>query len=200
MVREKKGLRIVFAIAVAAALFGMALFSRINPDGGQASAGNLSNENLQTLFFDMGIFLPARLALSSDDIFFQDLDGNRAWLSEYKGKIVFLNFWTTWCPSCRIEMPSMERLYQKLKDQDFVILAVSLQEPASKVRKFFRKYKLSFPALLDPKGKAGELFRVISIPTSYILDRDGSIIGRAIGARKWDSAESVAMFKALIQQ
>jgi thiol-disulfide isomerase/thioredoxin len=199
MVSAKTCFKIVFPAAIVAVLFGMALFSRINRDGGRTSAGNLSSENLQTLFFDMGIFSPTAISYP-DDLHFKNLEGNRVWLSEYNGKIVFLNFWTTWCPSCRIEMPSMERLHQKIKDEDFAILAVSLQEPASKVRNFFGKYKLSFTPLLDPKGKAGELFRVISIPTSYILDRDGSIIGKAIGSRKWDSAESVAMFKALIQQ
>jgi peroxiredoxin len=134
------------------------------------------------------------------DIGLQDVNGMTVKLSDFKGKIMFLNFWATWCPPCRIEMPSMEKLHNKFKNEDFVMLAIDLQEPASVVKKFFKEYKLTFMALLDPDGEASGLFGVRSIPTTFILDKEGRIIGGAVGSREWDSKESFALFEYLINQ
>ena len=120
-------------------------------------------------------------------------------LSDYRGKIVFLNFWATWCPPCRQEIPSMEKLYQKFKDKDFVILAASLREKAKTVKKFVKDYKLTFPVLLDSKGKVGSAYLVTSIPTTYLINRQGEIIGRALGGRKWAGEDSFNLFSALLK-
>ena len=151
------------------------------------------------LFQKMGIAKMGPTAIPFD-IGLQDLDGRTVNLSDFKGKIVFLNFWATWCPPCRFEMPSMEKLHNKLKNRDFVILAVDLQEPASVVKEFFKEFNLSFTALLDSDGKVGAVFGVISIPTTFILDKEGKIVGGAVGAREWDSRDSFALFEHLINQ
>jgi len=134
------------------------------------------------------------------DIGLPDLNGMMVKFSDFKGKIVFLNFWATWCPPCRFEMPAMEKLHKKLKDKDFVMLAVDLQEPASVVKKYFKKHKLTFISLMDADGELSGLFGVRSIPTTFILDKEGRIIGGAVGAREWNSQESVALFEHLINQ
>ena len=128
----------------------------------------------------------------------KDLNGKNVSLADFKGQIVFLNFWTTWCPTCRIEMPSMEKLYQKLKNKDFAMVTINLQESASQVKAFFKEFKLTFTALLDSNGEVGASFGIRAIPTTYILDKTGRIIGLVNGPREWDSKEAIALFENLI--
>ncbi len=158
--------------------------------------GELDPDRIEKLFQEMGIL---RVPHLKDPIQFslKDVDGKIVKISDYRGKIIFLNFWTTWCPACRIEMPAMEKLHQKLKDKDFVMIAVSLQESAQVVRDFFQKYKLTFTALLDSTGEVGRWFGVRAIPTTYILDRDGKVLGAAMGAREWDNGEAIDLFEYL---
>lgn len=130
----------------------------------------------------------------------KDIKGKNISLSDFKGKIVFLNFWTTWCPTCRIEMPSMEKLHQKFKNKDFAMVTVNLRESASKVKAFFKKFKLTFTALLDSTGEVGASFGIRAIPTTYILDKTGRIIGRVNGPREWDSKAAIALFENLMDK
>jgi thiol-disulfide isomerase/thioredoxin len=124
--------------------------------------------------------------------------GNRS-LSSFKGKVVFLNFWATWCGPCRQEMPSMERLYQQLKGRGLEIVAVNLQEDDRSIQKFIDKYKLTFPVLLDKSGRVGSMYGARSIPTTYIVDRKGYVVAGTIGTREWDSVEYVRFFERLLQ-
>jgi thiol-disulfide isomerase/thioredoxin len=128
----------------------------------------------------------------------KDMNGKNTSLSDFKGKIVFLNFWTTWCPTCRIEMPSMEKLHQKLKNKDFAMVTINLQESASQVKAFFKEFKLTFTDLLDSTGEIGASFGIRAIPTTYILDKTGRIIGLVSGPREWDSKAAIALFEKLI--
>jgi len=148
------------------------------------------------LFQDMKILRVKRIA-SPVGTGLIDLNGNPVCLSEFKGKIVFVNFWTTWCGGCREEMPSMENLHNRLKDKDFIMVAIDVKQPASWVKTFFDKHKLTFTPLLDTKGKTGDKFGVRALPTTFILDKDGGIIGKAFGPRTWDSQSSVSLFEAL---
>ncbi len=93
----------------------------------------------------------------------------------------------------------MEKLYQKFKGKDFVMLAVSLREKEKTVEKFVQKNGLTFPVLLDPRGKAGGDYMVSSIPTTYLIDKQGKIIGRAIGGRDWANENSFNLFSALLE-
>ena len=128
----------------------------------------------------------------------KDMNGKNISLSDFKDKIVFLNFWTTWCPTCRIEMPSMEKLHQKLKNKDFAMVTINLQESASQVKAFFEEFKLTFTALLDSTGEVSASFGIRAIPTTYILDKTGRIIGLVSGPREWDSKAAIALFENLI--
>ena len=125
-------------------------------------------------------------------------DGTPIRLSDFRGKVVFLNFWATWCVPCRREMPAMERLYREFKKRGFVVLAVNLQEGPSAVKTFVRELKLTFPVVLDPKGAAAIAYAVRSLPATYLIDRDQVIVGRAIGAREWDSRDGQAYIRALL--
>jgi peroxiredoxin len=156
-----------------------------------------SSDKVGQLFGEMGI-IPVSRAAGPFDIDLQDLDGRTVNLSEFKGKIMFLNFYTTWCQSCRDEVSSMNKLYDKLKDRDFAMVALDLEEQASVVKKFVKDFKLSFTVLLDSDARAKNLFGVGTIPTTFILDRKGRAIGSAAGPREWDSKKSIALFEYLI--
>ena len=128
------------------------------------------------------------------------LDGNMVSLADYKGKIVLLNIWATWCPPCVAEMPSMEKLYQELKDEDFEILAVSIDVTGSKiVAPFMKKHKLSFPALTDTQGTIKNLYQTTGVPESFIIDKNGVIAEKVIGPREWATPDVINYFRNLIQ-
>ncbi len=129
-----------------------------------------------------------------------DLLGNIVRLSEFRGKIVFLNFWATWCPTCVVEMPSMEKLHHRFKDQDFAMIAVNLKESETQVKSFFEKLQLSFTALLDVNGEVASGLAVNALPTTFFLDKKGRIIGMALGPREWDNQASIELFEFLINR
>lgn len=122
----------------------------------------------------------------------------RVALANLRGKLVFLNFWATWCPPCREEMPSMERLHKEFGDQGLAVLAVNMQESPKQVARFMKNFRLSFPALLDADFKVAELYRVRGLPTTYLIDRTGRLVGQAVGARDWASAEGKALVRGLL--
>ena len=154
------------------------------------------DQELERLFSDMGV-LPITPDADPLEIKLQDPTGRPISLSEFRGKIVFINFWTTWCLACVIEMPSMEKLHQKFKDKDFVMVAINLQESASRVTEFYKEYKLTFTTLLDTTGDVGAGLGIRSIPTTFILDKNGRIIGKALGPREWEGKKSIALFEYL---
>jgi thiol-disulfide isomerase/thioredoxin len=149
------------------------------------------------LFSKMGV-IKVSPAADPVEINLNDMNGKNISLSDFRDKIVFLNFWTTWCPTCRIEMPSMEKLHQKLGNKDFAVVTVNLQESASEVKAFFKIFNLTFTALLDSTGEVGASFGIRAIPTTYILDKTGRIIGQVSGPREWDTKAAIALFENLI--
>jgi peroxiredoxin len=121
-------------------------------------------------------------------------------LAEFKGKVVFLNFWATWCKPCEEEMPSMERLYQRFKDQGLVVLAISEDGGgASVVAPYLKKHKLSFPVGLDPKSSVASLYGVWGVPATFIIDRRGNRALYANGPREWDGPHARALFQSLLR-
>jgi cytochrome c biogenesis protein CcmG/thiol:disulfide interchange protein DsbE len=145
---------------------------------------------------------PTRLHIGSPapNIALPGLDGRTVNLKDYRGKVVFLNIWATWCPTCREEMPSMEKLYQELKGEAFEILAVSVDKAGAKaVAPFMGAYKLSFPALLDPEGTIAKPYGVTGVPESYIINKAGIIEKIVIGPIDWTEPAVVRFFRTLIQ-
>ncbi len=116
-------------------------------------------------------------------------------------KLRLVNVWATWCPTCRDEMPSMERLYRELRGQDFEILAVSIDAGGAKaVAPFLRAYGLSFPVLLDPEVSVKKPYGVTGVPESFIIDKAGIIRKVVIGPIDWSQPEVIGFFKDLIRQ
>jgi thiol-disulfide isomerase/thioredoxin len=154
------------------------------------------SSELDRLFHDMGV-----LQIPPDteplEIRLNDTEGRPVSLAEFRGKIAFINFWTTWCMACVIEMPSMEKLHQRFKNKDFVMVAINLQESAARVKQFYKEYKLTFTTLLDSSGDVGAALGIRSIPTTFILDKNGRLIGKALGPREWENKESIALFEYL---
>lgn len=111
-----------------------------------------------------------------------DLEGKSWTLKDLRGQTVLVNFWATWCPPCRKEMPDLEALYQEFKSQGLVILAIS-DEEAAKVQPFVTEHKFSYPILLDPGRKVNELFQVEGIPKSFLYDRNGHLAAEAMDMR-----------------
>ena len=176
-------------------MFSVAM--NLSAKAGEKMAAPAPDPATQRLFRNMGIISIPHIA-PPVDFQLKDLDGNTVRLSDFKGKIVFLNFWASWCPECRYEMPAMEKLYTHFKDRDFAMVAINLNEPAAIVEKYFRVNKLTFITLLDSINELGGPFGIRGIPTTFIIDRDGGIIGRAVGSRRWDSKKSIALFERLI--
>lgn len=124
------------------------------------------------------------------DFKLKDLNGNELSLSDLKGKKVFLNFWATWCPPCKAEMPEMEKLYQETKDSDLVIVAVEIGEPLDTVKSFIDSNKYNFKVLLDPDQTVATKYNITSIPTSYFIDTDGNIVSKHVGGMNIDQMKA----------
>ena len=146
---------------------------------------------------NLGIALPQD-TVEAVDFELEDLDGKKRSLSSYRGNVVLLNFWATWCGPCRIEMPSMQRVYDDLKDEGFEIVAVDIREDRKLVKKFVKENGYSFPILLDKSGKVASAYGARSIPTTYIIDREGYVVGRTVGAREWDTEEVKVVFRDIL--
>lgn len=138
--------------------------------------------------------------IPTPDFTLSDMDGEPHSLSDYRGKVVMLNFWATWCPPCKREMPSMERLYSKLKDRGFEVVAVNQFEDPDLVFEFTGRLSLppTFPILFDRDSRVAEIFKVRGLPTTYLLDKEGNIRYRAIGGREFDHAEIEALITDLM--
>jgi len=116
------------------------------------------------------------------DFTLTDLAGKSWHLRELRGKVVLVNFWATWCPPCRKEMPDLQALYDKYKDQGFLVLSIS-DEDAAKVSPFIAERKITYPVLLDPGRKVNDAFVVEGIPKSFVYDREGKLVAQSIDMR-----------------
>jgi len=162
-----------------------------------------------TLFLSILFFLaltgcnnetpPAAQTQSAPDFTLKTLSGESVTLSQYRGKVVFLNFWATWCPPCRAELPSMQRLNEVFAGRDFVMLAVNVEEDAAEVLPdFLKQYPHSYSVLLDVEAKAQELYNVDKFPETFIIDKQGRVVERVIGARDWSSTAMLQRFNTLV--
>lgn len=135
------------------------------------------------------------------DFVLNDLNGTSHSLAAYRGKVVFLNLWATWCPPCREEMPSMEKLHQKFAADGLVLLAVSEDEgPSQGVEAFTRSLGLTFPILLDPEGKLPGRYGVTGYPETFLIDRSGRIVQHIVGPEDWFSPEAQQQIATLLAQ
>ncbi len=127
----------------------------------------------------------------AEDFELPDLDGNLRKLTDFRGKVVIVNFWATWCPPCRAEIPSMQRAWNILKQQDVMMLAVHVGGNEDKVWTFLTDYSVEFPVLLDKSSKVSKKWPMIGLPVTFIIDPMGHMALRAIGGREWDDEKLI---------
>ncbi len=126
-----------------------------------------------------------------------DLDGNKVRLSDFRGKVVLVNFWATWCPPCRKEIPSMQRAWDILKTKDVMLLAIHVGGNEDQVWTFLTDFGVEFPVLLDAKSKVSRAWPMMGLPVSFVIDPKGRIALQAIGGREWDDEKLIKQILAL---
>lgn len=125
--------------------------------------------------------------------------GRPARLTDYRGKVLLLNLWATWCQPCRIEMPAMERLSRRFTGSDFHVVAVSVdKDDSTVVNAFAKQLGLTFDILHDRSGKIQELYQTTGVPESFVIDRHGFIVKKVIGAVEWDSPVNDVLIRRLL--
>lgn len=116
-----------------------------------------------------------------------DMDGNKFSLSDFRGKTVIINFWATWCPPCREELPSMNRTWHRIKNKNIDMIAINVGEDEDTIFSFMADYPIDFQVLLDQSGEVINRWPVKGLPTTFIVDPEGNLFYQAIGGREWDS-------------
>lgn len=148
-------------------------------------------------FDKMGV-VPPKVSQPAPDFVAKNLKGQDVKLSDFKGKVVLLNFWATWCGACIEEMASMQKLYSALREDGVEVVAVSIDRwNEDRIQEYVQSKNLTFPVLLDQDQKVRKQYHVMGLPTSYVIDGEGKIRGYASGARSWDSPDSQDMFLSL---
>jgi peroxiredoxin len=127
-------------------------------------------------------------------------DGQPIKLSDYRGKVVFLNFWATWCKPCIAEMPDMETMMSKFKDRNFQMLAISVDNRWQEVDKFYEELNLTIPAFLDPGHQVSGLYKVTKFPETFIIDANGYVVKHKVGEERWADPRVMASVETLIRQ
>ena len=152
--------------------------------------------DVDAAFKQLDLIRPAKLKPVND--FTLPMPGGKTFrLADYHGKMVFLNFWATWCEPCKEEMPAMERLWLRHKDRGFVMVGVSLDSNLKAVPPFVAEHKITFPIALDPKMDVANTYGVRALPTSFIVDREGKMTALALGPRPWDNDAAHSLVEGL---
>ena len=123
-------------------------------------------------------------------------------LADYRGDVILLNVWATWCVPCRVEMPSMERLHQHFAGSDLHVVAVSIDRPGfeREIRDFVREYGLTFEVLYDPGGTIATTYETTGVPYSFVIDRSGTIRKAVLGAADWNSIGNRSLIESLLRE
>lgn len=129
-----------------------------------------------------------------------DPAGKKVSLKDFRGKLVFLNFWATWCESCRDEMPAMQRLYREFRGKGLAIVGVNVKDKRPDALAFAKKLQVTYPILLDPEGEVGLLYGAFGMPLSYLIDKNGKVLARLWGPADWYSPGARNLIKTLLEQ
>ncbi len=145
---------------------------------------------------------PLVVGKQAPDFSLPNLDDQPIKLSDYRGKVVFLNFWATWCKPCREEMPSMEVMHKTLEKDGLVVLAVSIDRVTTKkdIPPFIKSMNLTFPVLVDSWGQTDKRYKLMGVPETYIIDQQGVLREKVIGPRDWTRMESLRIVMDLLKK
>ncbi len=135
---------------------------------------------------------------ATPDFTLVDSAGKKVAFKEFRGKLVLLNFWATWCVPCREEMPAMERLYAQYKNKGFTIVAVNVKDSKKEAFAFLKELKITYPIMLDPDGEVGLLYGALGLPTTYLIGPKGEGLARIWGPAAWDSAGAKQLIQDLL--
>lgn len=144
------------------------------------------------------ILQPMKEVAPTPEINLTTPDGKKISLRDFRGKIVMLNFWASWCVPCREEMPAMEKLYQEFKDKNFVILAVAVKDRKQDAVDFVKELKLTYPVALDPEGKVGQEYGAWGLPATYLIGPKGEGLARGWGPADWHGTGARKLIKDLV--
>ncbi|MCG7897512.1 MAG: TlpA family protein disulfide reductase [Candidatus Thiodiazotropha weberae] len=126
-----------------------------------------------------------------------NLDGEYKQLRDYRGQVVVVNFWASWCAPCRAELPSMNRAWERLKSSGMAMLAINLGEDREAINAFLRDYPIDFEVLMDERGRISQRWRVRALPTTLVLNKRGQIIYQVVGEREWDQPVLIELIESL---
>ena len=141
---------------------------------------------------------PMKDNAATPDFFLPDPAGKKTTLKDFRGKVVLLNFWASWCIPCREEMPAMERLYQQYKNKGFTIVAVDVKDSRKDALAFLKELKITYPIMLDADGEVGLLYGAWGLPTTYLIGPKGEGLGRIWGPAAWDSQGAKQLVQNLL--
>ena len=141
-----------------------------------------------------------RAASPAPELKAHDLAGASKTLADYRGKVVLLNFWATWCPPCQREMPSLERLRTKMAGRPLEIVAISSAETPDEVKTYLTKMKLGFPVLVDADSSNTRRWKVFALPTTFVLDAEGRVRHVLTGPAEWDEGEALAVAESMLAE
>ena len=176
--------------AILAATFAALFFSGAAPAGAAGTPDYRAVPKLQEL----------KERMDAPDFTLLNPDGRKVSLKDFRGKVVFLNFWATWCESCRDEMPSMERLYREYKGKGLEIVAVNIKEKRQDALAFVKQLKVNYPVLMDTEGEVGLLYGAFGLPATYLIDRKGVVLARMFGPADWHSPAARKLIGELVEQ
>ena len=155
-----------------------------------AAAPNAAERGDQTL-------TPLNDRAQAPEFDLEDADGNRVRLSDYRGKPLIVNFWATWCPPCREEMPSMQRAWEQLSQEDIGLIAINVGEDADTIFQFTANYPVQFPLPMDLDSQVVQAWPVKGLPTTFVVDAEGRLAYQAVGGREWDHPELLDQVRSL---
>ncbi len=188
---------LIAAVLIGGAIITVNTYNSSNPLSTKANSSVKNTDNSTTTQNNSNTSAAQTIGINPDiiktkaiDFKLKDLNGKELSLSDLKGKKVFLNFWATWCPPCRAEMPEIEKIYQETKNSDLVIVAVEIGEPLNTVKTFIDSNKYNFKVLLDSDQSVSSQYGITAIPASYFIDAEGNIISKNVGAMNIDQMKA----------